>query len=452
MARYSTFLSYLLFAISYLADLSAQAVFDKEVSAASGAGKLPTATTTNTSISTASNGHPPVQTNHWSGDCALEGTPTVTLSSIGKWTVEDEVACEAETNRRAEFVRSYSYNSTATSKQCEIFQEWESFLRPGMIKPGKTGVFYSNYRRTGACFSYEPLPPPERTWDADAPIHSKSWIRDCALEGTSTDEMESYRYFGVPFATGILDCQLYCSSINLCYAWAWDTTAEPKERCRRYAASWDPWILSVPRIEPGKTGVFFSDRDPGDEILGGSNFCYSDHPITLPVYAKTFVPDCAIEGSPNSSYPTSQIPSPNATDILHCQAGCLAEDKCSSWSWNSTVWNFTANPGVSPTKRCMWYSFWIWWSPGEVAPGKTKTFFSNKYPSDGTRFCYGNMPIPEPVLGTETSRTSNNTQGAASMSLMSTDKCAPEAAKKQALPNLSSAGNYSGTSTGCDRQ
>lgn len=450
MARNFTSFSFFIFAISCLVHLSTQAV-EKEISIASSHAEPPTTTATTNSISSTSDGHPPVYTNFWSGDCALEGTPTVNLSSIGKWTVEDEVACEAESSRgRVQWVRSYSYNSTATSNQCEIYQDWESFLRPGMIELGRTGVFYSNYRRTGTCFSHKPIPPPERTWDPGAPIHSKSWLRDCSVEGTSTDEMESYRYFSVPFATGILDCQLYCSSINICYSWAWDTTAEPEERCRRYAASFDPWILTVPRIKPGKTGIFFSDRDPADDILGPNNFCYSDHPITVPVYAKTFVSDCAIEGSPSSSHLNSQIPTPNATDILHCQAGCFAEDNCVSWSWNSTVWNFDANPGVIPPNRCMWYSVWIWWSPGEVVPGKTRTFFSNKYPGDGTKFCYGNMPIPEPVLEVEAFGTSNNTQGAGSIGVISIHKCAPEAAKKQALPNLSSAGNSTSSSTGCD--
>ena len=73
-----------------------------------------------------------------------------------------------------------------------------------------------------------------------------------------------------------------------------------------------------------------------------------------------------------------------------------------------------------------------------MVPGNTGTFFSNRYPVDGTRFCYGNMAIADPVLDSEALELSNNTQQAGKIGA---DTYIQEVAKKYGLPNSSAVGN-----------
>lgn len=110
-----------------------------------------------------------------------------------------------------------------------------------------------------------------------------------------------------------------------------------------------------------------------------------------PIYIKTGTPGCAVEGSPGVNT-TSKLYGPqNVPNVLRCQSQCYFTRGCVMYSWSLSTPKGT---------QCMLYTavgpqdYLATDFTSAVVPGNTDMFFSDKYPSDGSSFCYSNIPIP----------------------------------------------------------
>jgi hypothetical protein len=214
-----------------------------------------------------------------------------------------------------------------------------------------------------------------RTSSSTAPIYTNTWALDCNVEGLPSDSFAANLNGHLP-APDILSCQSTCISTSWCQSYAFNTTSPSDPLCQMYDAP-----LLPGNIVPSKSSIFFSDKS----FLGPS--CFSSAPITSPVayssdtptYAKTWVADCAVEGSA-ASYLGTQYSFPE-NDILDCQTRCYYTAPCISWAWNST----------SDNEKCLWYNAWL-----EVTAGSTGVFFSDRIPDDNSDSCYSASPVALP--------------------------------------------------------
>ncbi|KAH6715367.1 hypothetical protein BKA61DRAFT_422618, partial [Leptodontidium sp. MPI-SDFR-AT-0119] len=79
--------------------------------------------------------------------------------------------------------------------------------------------------------------------------------------------------------------------------------------------------------------------------------------------------NCHVQGTPNTLLSSSALGSQYAADALLCQLQCMFISRCEAYSFQTTA---ALIDGLS-----------------KVAPSNTSgIFFSDKYPSDGSNFCY----------------------------------------------------------------
>jgi len=101
---------------------------------------------------------------------------------------------------------------------------------------------------------------------------------------------------------------------------------------------------------------------------------------------KTGVPDCDIHGIASPILLALIIGDTNATDVLACQLSCEYTSRCQSWSFRPPV--STLDPAVD--HNCVYYGAFIRDSPQYIIrDNSSTTVFSDKYPSDGSNFCFG---------------------------------------------------------------
>ena len=84
---------------------------------------------------------------------------------------------------------------------------------------------------------------------------------------------------------------------------------------------------------------------------------------------------CNVEGAAGNKQKNNVFGKDKLNDIVTCQQYCFFTTACQSYSYNMT------------SSECLRYSYGS--SGMDVVKGNTNTFFSQKYPGDGTNFCYG---------------------------------------------------------------
>ena len=85
---------------------------------------------------------------------------------------------------------------------------------------------------------------------------------------------------------------------------------------------------------------------------------------------KTGVTNCNVQGT--ASGMTVRDNPTTANSVLDCQSSCFSDSPCETYSYDPS------------TKICTKYM-----SQLDVSPGSTGVFFSAKYPSDDSNYCYG---------------------------------------------------------------
>ncbi|CZR59181.1 uncharacterized protein PAC_09073 [Phialocephala subalpina] len=91
--------------------------------------------------------------------------------------------------------------------------------------------------------------------------------------------------------------------------------------------------------------------------------------------------NCNVEGIPSNYLVQNILDMRYAYDALACQLRCMYISRCEAYSWQMPV--------STDSNNCVFYSTLI---DGErkVTPSNISgIFFSDKYPSDKTNFCYG---------------------------------------------------------------
>jgi hypothetical protein len=98
------------------------------------------------------------------------------------------------------------------------------------------------------------------------------------------------------------------------------------------------------------------------------------------IYFMTSVSGCNIEGTAPPHLKNPTLGTGPTTDILSCQGSCRFTTACFTYSFNTT------------SSNCTFYNGGI---DGEVKEEKgTGVFFSTGYPSDGSHYCYDDVPLP----------------------------------------------------------
>jgi hypothetical protein len=101
------------------------------------------------------------------------------------------------------------------------------------------------------------------------------------------------------------------------------------------------------------------------------------------VYTKTNVSDCNVQGTASADLTARKLWTMNATDVLQCQLYCRATTPCISYSFQPQV-----------DVNCVFYNAWTGdWTSSVIKSETSGIFFSNKYPSDGSDFCYSDKPL-----------------------------------------------------------
>lgn len=100
---------------------------------------------------------------------------------------------------------------------------------------------------------------------------------------------------------------------------------------------------------------------------------------------KTALKNCHVQGTPSPMLSANIWGSSYAPDALACQLQCMFVSRCESYSFQT--------PASSNTKNCIKYLTLID-GVSKVRPSSNSgLFYSDKYPSDGSNFCYGNAPL-----------------------------------------------------------
>ncbi|KAH6683884.1 hypothetical protein B0J14DRAFT_448423, partial [Halenospora varia] len=97
---------------------------------------------------------------------------------------------------------------------------------------------------------------------------------------------------------------------------------------------------------------------------------------------KTGLKGCNIQGTATTLLQSSSWSSDRARDVLSCQLKCMYISQCQSYSFQS--------PFTTKEDNCKFYHMFVGKGANVVTPSTTSgIFFSDKYPGDGTNFCYG---------------------------------------------------------------
>jgi len=96
------------------------------------------------------------------------------------------------------------------------------------------------------------------------------------------------------------------------------------------------------------------------------------------------LPNCNVQGTPSKILTSYLWGSVHASDVLACQSACMAVSECESYSFQAHA--------PKRSKNCVFYHTIFDGEEiyGSVIPSTTSgIFFSDKYPRDGSNFCYG---------------------------------------------------------------
>ena len=113
---------------------------------------------------------------------------------------------------------------------------------------------------------------------------------------------------------------------------------------------------------------------------------------------KSGIPDCGIRGTATYALLAQILDSTHASNVLACQSSCEGRSRCESWSWYPPAVSTTSsssssspsedNPGTEA--NCVYYTTYITNAETYIdVDSQSETVFSDKYPEDGSNFCYG---------------------------------------------------------------
>jgi hypothetical protein len=72
-----------------------------------------------------------------------------------------------------------------------------------------------------------------------------------------------------------------------------------------------------------------------------------------------------------------------AADPLSCQLLCMYRSRCEAYSFEEST--------STSAKNCVFYSTYI--DGSKVVSSSSGIYFSDKYPDDGSNFCYGSTEL-----------------------------------------------------------
>lgn len=129
------------------------------------------------------------------------------------------------------------------------------------------------------------------------------------------------------------------------------------------------------------TTLVTTTRAPAKQSSTPTSNSKSSPPTTsaVPVPTKT-LNDCNVQGTASTSLISNLLDKYYAADPLSCQLLCMYRSRCESYSFQA--------PSPANAKNCVFYSTYIDGSL-KVVSSSSGIYFSDKYPSDGSNFCYG---------------------------------------------------------------
>ncbi|KUJ19904.1 uncharacterized protein LY89DRAFT_580559 [Mollisia scopiformis] len=95
--------------------------------------------------------------------------------------------------------------------------------------------------------------------------------------------------------------------------------------------------------------------------------------------------NCNVEGIPADYLVSNILDMRYAYDALSCQLKCMYMSRCESYSWQMPV--------SEDSNNCVFYSTLIDGVRKVTASNISGIFFSDKYPSDKSNFCYGSTEL-----------------------------------------------------------
>jgi hypothetical protein len=141
------------------------------------------------------------------------------------------------------------------------------------------------------------------------------------------------------------------------------------------------------RLVPTKTfSVTRSEQDESNtqSIQAGTSGGSATTTSSAPIATKTNVDGCNQQGIATALLLANQWGSTKASDVLECQRRCMSVSQCISYSFRlaTTVDDF----------NCVFYHMFTASGTNAVVPSEISgIFFSDKYPKDGSNFCYAGV-------------------------------------------------------------
>lgn len=107
-------------------------------------------------------------------------------------------------------------------------------------------------------------------------------------------------------------------------------------------------------------------------------------PNDSPIPTKTGLANCNVQGTPSADLTDNILERISADDPLSCQLLCMYQSRCESYSFEES--------SSASAKNCVFYSTYIDGTT-KVTSSSSGVFFSDKYPDDGSNFCYGSNEL-----------------------------------------------------------
>lgn len=132
------------------------------------------------------------------------------------------------------------------------------------------------------------------------------------------------------------------------------------------------------------------ERDTSDHSITTRTHILPSITPSLTTSASTAVPtknlkNCNVEGIPTSYLVSNILDLVYAYDALSCQLKCMEISRCEAYSWQMPV--------STDSNNCVFYSTFIDGEKKVKASNISGIFFSDKYPSDQSNFCYGSAEL-----------------------------------------------------------
>jgi hypothetical protein len=105
--------------------------------------------------------------------------------------------------------------------------------------------------------------------------------------------------------------------------------------------------------------------------------------ISAPIPTKTALANCNVQGTPSTALTSNILERSYAADLLSCQLLCMYRSRREAYSFEEST--------SASAKNCVFYSTYI--DGSKVVSSSSGIYFSDKYPDDGSNFCYGSTEL-----------------------------------------------------------